>query len=202
MKSKLLGLLGGLLAVLALPLGAQTLEATYLGINNGIVGFGTLDGGPLADTGSGEHDFDLFSGFCSDPYDGLTNGESVVYTIQDPGTLGEIGAIQRILDGYYNHSAQNALDAAGAQWAIWEVIQDGAGSPSFTSGLVQLGSSSANIATRALDYFSALSSYQPLPVTLLVSESRQDMIIVVPEPAAAALAATTLGLLALRRRRS
>ncbi len=201
MKSKLLGLLGGLLAVLASPLGAQTLEATYQGINNGIVGFGTLDGGPYAETGSGEHDFDLFSGFCTDPRDVITNGESIIYSIQDPAPLGEIGAIQRILDGYYNHSAQTPLDAAGAQWAIWEAIQDGASSPSFDSGLVQLGASSANIATRAIDYFNSLSTYQPLPVMLLVSESRQDMIVVVPEPAAAALSAATLGLLAMLRRR-
>lgn len=201
MKLRLLGLLGGLLVVLVLPLGAQTLEATYYGINNGMPGFGTLTGGPFADTGSGEHDFDLFSGFCTDPLQGITNGETIVYTIQDPQTLNEIGTVQRILDGYYNYSNLSPLDAAGAQWAIWEVTQDGATNPSFDNGLVQLGISSMDIANRALDYLNNVSNYQPLPVTYLVSETRQDMIIV-PEPDAASLIIATLGLLVLHRRRA
>ena len=202
MKTKLLCLLSGLLAVLAMPLGAQTLKATYIGINPGLTAVGTLNGGSFVKLRSGEIDFDVFSGFCTDPNQGITQGETIIYTIQDPITLNGLGTVQRVLDGYYNHSAQTALDAAGAQWAIWETITDGPSSPSFDVGLVQLGSDSINIELRALDYFANLGNYQPLEVMNLVSSTRQDMITPVPEPAAASLIAATLGLLFLRRRRA
>ncbi len=201
MKSKLLSLFSGLLVVLALPLGAQTLEATYLGINPGIVSLGTLSGDPVTEIEAGLRQFDKFTAFCTDPFGPITYGETTVYEIQNPINLKGLGTIQRILDGFYNHSAQTALDAAGAQWAIWEAIQDDAGSPSFDVGLAQLDSSASDVATRALDYYAALPSYRKLPVQHLVHPDRQDMIIVVPEPAAASLLAATLGLLCLRRRR-
>jgi hypothetical protein len=202
MKTKLLSLFCGLLAVLVTPLCAQNLVATHIGIDPGLMATGTITGSQYTTIRTGENDFDVFSGFCTDPTQGLNIGETIVYTIQDPITLNNLGTVQRVLDGYYNHSAQTNLDAAGAQWAIWEAIEDGVTAPSFDVGLVQLDSSSMDIETRALDYLNNLANYQPMEVFHMVSDVRQDIITPVPEPATTSLIVGLLGLLALRRRRS
>ena len=199
MKTKLVSLLGGLLASLAMACHGQTLEAVYLNSNPSQTVSGSFNGGAsYTSYVSGLMNFDKFQAFCVDPDQRIYTNEAVIYTIQNPATLTEEGAISRIVGGYYA-SAQTSLDAAGAQWAIWEVLKDGSHSPSFSSGLDRLQNPSSSVATRAMDYLNHLSTLPAAPLMYLTSATRQDMITMVPEPAATLLGG--LGTLLLFRRR-
>lgn len=204
MKTPLAWLAAGLLAGMSLHAGAQTLgvtlEATLLDFGPNLPVKGVIDKDYGLDGPNGEWRFDKFDAFCVDPFQILVFNEAVVYTIQDPATLAEVGAVQRILGGYYATPMSN-LDAAGAQWAIWEAIFDGTSNPTFAAGSVRLNEPTSAVAQRALDYLTNLATLPEVEVLYLTSPTRQDMITVVPEPAAGVLAAGGLLLVGLRRRR-
>jgi len=162
---------------------------------------GSFDGGvSYLSYYSGLMNFDKGTGFCVDPDQRIYSGETILYTFQDPATLTEVGPISRIVGGYYA-SPQTALDAAGAQWAIWEVLKDGTSAPSFATGLTRLAAPTSAVATRALQYIANLSNLPAVPLYYVTSPCTQDMVAMVPEPAAALLGAFGTLLLLGRRRR-
>jgi hypothetical protein len=204
MKTPLACLVAGLVVGAALDAGAQTLDpptlqTKWLGYGPAIFTTGVVNGDYQISEPTGQLDFDSFVGFCVDPFAPLIVAETVVYKVQDPATLTEVGAVQRILGGYYA-SGRNSLDAAGAQWAIWEAIFDGTTDPTFESGLVRLQDPGSAVAVRALDYLNDLASLPAVPMLYLTNPTRQD-VITVPEPGPAAALGCALALILLRRRR-
>ena len=200
MKTPLVCLMVGLLVGATSRSGAQALEAAFLGYGPSLATQGVVDGDFAVGGPAGELLFDGFSGFSVDPFQALQLSEAVVFTIQDAATLAEIGAVQRIVGGY-GASGRTGLDAAGAQWAIWEAVFDGTTDPTFLTGSVRLQDPDSAVAQRALDYLANLAGLPEARVLYLTSPTRQDLIAAVPEPAAVVLAAGALGWLGLRRRR-
>ncbi|HVJ45296.1 MAG TPA: PEP-CTERM sorting domain-containing protein, partial [Luteolibacter sp.] len=106
-------------------------------------------------------------------------------------------------------SSMSVVDAAAAQWAIWEVVAELSPTKSLADGNVRiaaLDAEDAEVALRA-DYFLAnIDSFNAVPMIYLTNPEGQDiatyMVIpgVVPEPATAALFALS-GLALFRRRR-
>jgi hypothetical protein len=204
MKTKLASLIVGLLAGFGVACHGQTLEVQFLGVNPSLIVSGSFNSGTSYNGySSGVSNFNLGSAFCVDPYQTIHNGEWIIYTLQDPNTLTSVGAVSHIVGGYYA-SAQTPLDAAGAQWAIWEAVVDGTNSTSFSSGQVRLQNPNSSVATRALDYLNNWSTLPAANLIYAVSPTRQDMVALgspVPEPASALLAAAGLATLTIRRRR-
>lgn len=201
MKTKLASLIVGLLASLGMVSHGQTLEAKFLGVSPSITVSGSFNGGAsYGSYQSGLFNFDLGSAFCVDPYQTITNGETIVYTLQDPATLTAVAAVSRIVGGYFA-SAQTALDAAGAQWAIWESIVDGAASASFAAGTVRLQTPNSSVGLRAMDYLNNLASLPVAPILYATNPTRQDMVSLVPEPSAILLGLVGAVSLVIRRRR-
>jgi hypothetical protein len=179
---------------------AQTLTATFTGVNPGVTSSGTLNGGSFTNTSAGVMDFSDFNAFCIEPDQFINNGETVVYQVQSSATLASADAVGRILGGFLL-SDQSANQAAAAQWAIWEVLVDP--SPNaLTTGDVRMAS--GTIRTLATSYLTNLGSYPYVDFQVLTNPTRQDMVVIpnaIPEPSAAAFVAlSALGL--LRRRRA
>jgi hypothetical protein len=201
MKTKLATLVGGFLAGIALACHAQTLEVRFLDMSPSLDVPASLDGGAtFVSYESGLLVFDSITGFCVDPYQPLRTGERIVYTIQDPATLATIAAVSRIVGGFYA-SGQTALDAAGAHWAIWEVVVDGLAAPSFASGVARLQSPGSAVGTRAMSYLDNLGNLPAAPLMHLTHPTRQDVVTLIPESGAAMLGCLGAALLVLRRNR-
>jgi hypothetical protein len=106
--------------------------------------------------------------------------------------------------GGYLASSKTALDAAGAQWAIWEIIGDGINSPSLSSGSIRLadsGNTAIAVANRAQDYLNNLSSFPSATFIYGTNPTRQDIVFMVPETSGALLGALGALSLLVRRRR-
>ncbi len=149
--------------------------------------------------------------FCVEPSQGLGIDPdlTLTYTIVDFTSSPLYGLISRLVGGYYA-SAMDDLEAAAVQMAIWEVLAETSMSWSLLDGNVMITQSGdevdpdvlANgiaVANRASYYLDNVDFFAPASFVYLANPEYQDLILI-PEPASAAL----LGLSAvalLRRRR-
>jgi hypothetical protein len=182
---------------------SQTLSAHLVDVSPGLSVNGTLDNGAFVqDYDSGVLRFTEFDAFCVEPFEGISYGESLVYDIQNPGTLANYDTISRLIGGYLA-SGQTASDAAAVQWAIWETTSEITSSPSVLDGNVRITTPAGDsIAALANNYLLNANSFAPASLVYLTNNGRQDVVSwnVIPEPASLGLAALS-GLLLLRRRR-
>jgi hypothetical protein len=197
-------------AIAAVSAQGQSLTATLNGINPGLTYEGTWDGSFTYDYPAGVMNFTEvgsglnFSAFCVQPLEDISFGETLVYDIQSPTSLGSKSDIVARLIGAYLSSPASDQTAAAVQWAIWEVTTETTSVESLFDGSVRIidpaGSSTATLANQ---YLADYRNYSPVALTYLSNPSRQDVVTwnVVPEPATAGLAALS-GLLLLRRRRA
>lgn len=181
----------------------QNIPATLSTITPGLSVNGTYDGGGFVhDLPSGVLDFTSFDSFCVAPLEILGYGDTVIYQVQDLSSLANSEDIARLIGGYLA-SPQTDLDAAAVQWAIWEVTSETSLTRSLLGGDVRVTTPvSEDTALLANVYLSNLSTYSPVSLTYLTSDTHQDIVTwnLVPEPGTAALAALS-GLALLRRRR-
>lgn len=204
--TKLLLCVAGIAAALASAhSNAQTLTATFLTESPAQSVLGTLPvgGSTYTSYNSGICHFNFFDAFCVDPYKYIYYGETVTYNVQNPSTLANSGTISRLV-GEYLASSRTSLDAAAAQWAIWEVVVNGTSTPTFSSGAVKIAPTDSAVAAEALTYLADAKNYAPAHITYLTNSTTQDMVsfcTCVPEPTTAMLSAFgVLGLLVRRRR--
>ncbi|MBN8459310.1 MAG: hypothetical protein J0M04_15885 [Verrucomicrobia bacterium] len=202
MKTKAIARIAGILVCCSMAASAQSLDAVFYNVNPTVSVTGSFNGGGSYTTlNSGVMNFDYADAFCVDPNQTIHSGETVHYTIQPTSALPNSASIAKVVGGYLA-SGQTALDAAGAQWAIWEIMGDGVSSPSFSSGSVRIQNSlSSNVATRGLQYLNNLSSLPTANIQFATSPTRQDMVFMVPEVSGAVLGALGGLALLLRRRR-
>lgn len=182
---------------------AQNLSATLVEITPGLAVTGTLDNGSYTPTNpAGVLHFTQFDAFCVEPLQDLSYGQTLVYQIQDPVSLGNSEIISRLVGGYLSSSRTNA-DAAAVQWAIWETTNETLLAPSLLTGNVRISTPvSESTATLANQYLANINNFAPVTLTYLTSSTHQDVVTwnAVPEPASAGLAALS-ALILLRRRR-
>lgn len=203
MKTKAIARIAGVLACLSLSAAAQSVNATFFNVNPALSVVGTFDaGGTFRTLNSGIMNFDIGEAFCADPDQTIISGETVHYTIQPNSALPNSSTIAKIFGGYLA-SGQTTLDAAGAQWAIWEVLKDGVGSPSFSAGSVRIQNAGTSaVATRAMTYLNNLGTLPSATLVYATSPTRQDMVFTaVPEVSGLTLGALGGTLLLFRRRR-
>lgn len=181
---------------------AQSLDAVFYNVNPTVSVTGSFNGGSSYTTlNSGLMNFDYADAFCADPTQTIYAGETVHYTIQPTSALPNSVSIAKVVGGYLA-SGQTALDAAGAQWAIWEIIGDGVSSPSFATGSVRIQNSwSSNVAARGMQYLNNLSTLPTANIIYATNAKRQDMVFMVPEVSGALLGALGGMALLFRRRR-
>lgn len=188
----------------------QSLTATLNGINPGLTYEGTWNGDFVLDYPAGVMNFTEvgtglnFSAFCVQPLEDISFGETLVYDIQSPTSLGSKSDIVARLIGAYLSAPASDQTAAAVQWAIWEVTTETTTVQSLFDGSVRIidpaGSSTATLANQ---YLADFMTYSPVALTYLSNPTRQDVVTwnVVPEPTTAGLAVLS-GLLLLRRRRA
>lgn len=182
----------------------QTLSATLITIDNGEAVTGTIDNGSFTQAyPSGILSFTEFEAFCIEPTQGISYGETLVYQIQDPGSLANSNLISRLVGGYLA-SSQSSEDAAAVQWAIWELTTESLAAYSLSDGNVRITApENQNIIVLANQYLAQASSFNPANVTFLSNPERQNVVTwnMIPEPASAGLLALS-SLLLLRRKRA
>lgn len=188
----------------------QSLPATLIEINPRLGITATVDNGSfIQEYASGVMQFTDFEAFCIEPTQGLSYGESLIYQVQNPLSLGTTDTIARLVGGYLASMSpsQSELDkarnAAAVHWAIWEVTTESLKPYSLADGNVRITSSlNQDTIDLANQYLADVSTFTPANVTFLTNGTRQDVVTwsVVPEPASAGLLALS-GLLLFRRRR-
>ncbi len=182
----------------------QNLSATLVEINPGLPVTGTFDNGSYTPTNpAGLMRFTNFDAFCVEPLQPLSYGQTLVYQIQDPITLGNSDKIARLVGGYLA-SSQTALDAAAVQWAIWETTTETLRAPSLFDGNVRVSVPvSVSIAVVGNQYLANINNYAPVSLIYLTNSEHQDVVTwcPVPEPASSGLAALSTLILLRRRRR-
>jgi hypothetical protein len=197
-------------AIAAVSAQGQSLTATLNGINPGLTYEGTWDGSFIYDYPAGVMNFTEvgsgldFSAFCVQPLEDISFGETLVYDIQSPSSLGSKADIVARLIGAYLSAPASDETAAAVQWAIWEVTTETTPVESLFDGTVRIiDPAGSSTATMANQYLTNYMNYSPVALTYLSNPTRQDVVTwnVVPEPATAGLAALS-GLLLLRRRRA
>lgn len=190
-------------AVAAAKAKGQTLTAHLEGMSPVASVNGTIDNGSfIQEYPSGVLNFTDFDAFCVEPTEPLSFGDTLVYQIQNPGSLANYDTISRLIGGYLA-SAQTGKDAAAVQWAIWEVTTETLSSPSLLSGNVRIVTGiNDDVAILANQYLANLSSYTPAAITFLSNDVQQDVVTwqAIPEPTSLGLVALS-GLIAFRRRR-
>lgn len=184
---------------------SQTITVNFVEINPNLPVSGSFSApGNFYDIPSGLVHFQTFDGFCVEPLQALTYGETVVYDIQDPSNLGNSATIASLVGGYLA-SGRTAVDAAAVQWAIWEVIAEATpGARSLLDGNVMINSTGngPDVIALANQYLANIANYTPATLTYLHSDTEQDVVTwqVIPEPASAGLVGLS-ALVLLRRRR-
>ncbi len=190
-------------ALAAVKAQGQNISATLVDIDPVLAVTGTVDNGSTNPTNpAGVLHFNEFSAFCVEPTQSISYGETLVYQVQDPSSLGNYDKISRLVGGYLE-SSKDAANAAAVQWAIWETTNETVSSPSLLDGNVRISTPiSASTAILANQYLANINTYTPVAITYLSNPTRQDVVTwnVVPEPGTAGLAALS-ALLMLRRRR-
>jgi hypothetical protein len=182
----------------------QNISATFVDISPSLAVTGTIDNGSfIQEYPSGVLHFTDFEAFCVEPTQDLSYGESLVYQVQEPSSLGNYDKISRLVGGYLA-SSRSAADAAAVQWAIWEVTTETLSNPSLLDGNVRISTPvSQDTATLANQYLANINTYSPVALTYLSNPTRQDIVTwnVVPEPGSMGLAALSAVALLRRRRR-
>ncbi len=190
-------------AVAAVNAKGQTLTAHLEGMSPVAGVNGTIDNGSfIQEYPSGVLNFTDFDAFCVEPTQPLSFGDTLVYQIQNPGSLANYDTISRLIGGYLA-SGQTNKDAAAVQWAIWEVTTETLSSPSLSTGNVRIVTGlNDDVAILANQYLANLSSYTPASITFLSNDVKQDVVTwqAIPEPTSLGLVALS-GLIAFRRRR-
>lgn len=190
-------------ALAAVKAPGQNLSATLTNIAPGLAVTGTFDSGSfIQQYPSGEMRFTDFDAFCVEPAAGISYGETLIYQIQDPLSLGNYDKISRLVGGYLA-SSRSDQNAAAVQWAIWETTYETVNSPSLFDGNVKILAPSLDTAALANQYLANINTYSPVALTYLKSSTRQDVVTwnAVPEPGSAALAVISTLVLLRRRRR-
>jgi hypothetical protein len=181
---------------------SQTLETTFDLLSPGQNVTGTWDNGVTVNNyPAGELQFSKFDAFCAEP--GILIGTGpLIYTIQSPSSLANYDTISRLVGGYLA-SSQTNQEAAGFQWAIWEVIAEISLPWNLFDGNVNISPVSASTANLANSYLSNVSSFSPAEIVYLTSSTSQDIVAwnVIPEPSSFALVVLS-GAFLMRRRRA
>jgi len=194
LKNILLVTAFALIATTASP--AATISATLASIYPTSTTQGTFTGGPLSSVYSGALTFTSnsvgeFLAFCVEPEQSISIGQTITYSVSSPNQV-ELAQVMAV----YVASSRDALNSQGAQWAIWELLNDS--TIDLSAGNVRLASGAVKNMTQS--YLNTYSSYAPLENVLRLSSSnRQDMIAIIPEPTVTLLG--SIGLFGLIRRR-
>jgi hypothetical protein len=188
----------------ALP--AQTLNVSLTSVTPSETISGSFTGaGGFANRIAGVLDFDYADAFCVEPLQSVSG--VVVYDVQSYNLLPNADSIARVL-GAYQGSSKTSLEAASAQWAIWEIVGDGISNRSFRTGNTQIffdrrtGVLRDNIERRALEYFdlSQLLSTPAASFVYATHPTSQNVVFMIPEPSSALLGVLSLSALLIRRR--
>ncbi len=128
-------------------------------------------------------------------------GNNDTYSVELLTATGNYLAAAWIMDNYAGSG--NATQNAAVQISIWETVYDGVGG-SLDNGTVQLTSSSAQVRTLAEQYISELTTASLTGLErymVAANDIKQDLLVVVPIPAAVWLFASgLLGLVGFRKR--
>jgi hypothetical protein len=193
-------------STIALP--AQTLTVTLNTVSPFEQLSGSFNGGTSFDLKTaGVLDFDYTDAFCVEPLQPVSG--TVVYDLPPNSSLTDSASIAKVV-GAYLASSRSSREAAGAQWAIWEIASDGISSPSFRNGSVQIffdrrGGSVQALGTeaKALEYLSLsqLPSTPSASFLYATHPTSQNVVFMIPEPSSALLGALSITALLVRRRR-
>jgi len=131
-------------------------------------------------------------------------GETIAYTPVAYWDKPHGDTVARIVSMYL-HSIQTPLEAASAQWAIWEIMANEGNN--LAAGGVRINASQSSIVARGTAYLTQYNGYTPASVQFMESPTRQDMVAfdstsAIPEvtPNAALLFAIAISSLTYRRR--
>ncbi len=154
-----------------------------------------------------------FSSFCAALTESVATNQSAIYNVVSSGTLNSVGGsatkvglLQDLFDKFYDQT-NTATGAAAFQVALWEVITDGNGSLSLTSG--DFTAKDGDSIPVANNWLASLSSSPAGPkkydVLGLYSKTSQDQLIgiptnPIPAPPAVVLGLVACGIIGLRRR--
>ncbi len=197
----------GALICSTFALTAQTLNVSLTSVTPSETISGSFTGaGGFANRLAGVLVFDYADAFCVEPLQSVSG--VVTYDVQSYNSLPNADSIARVL-GAYLGSSKTSLEAASAQWAIWEIVGDGIGSRSFRNGNTQIffdrrtGVLRESIERRALEYYdlSQLLSTPAASFVYATNPTSQNVVFMIPEPSSSLLGVSSLAALLLRRRR-
>ena len=145
--------------------------------------------------------FNYADAFCIQPLEGININDKVVYTIMPLTSLANNTPISNIV-GRFLKSNQSADEAAGAQWAIWEIVGDGNINPSLTDGNIRLNRpTQTTFGIKAQQYLDNRSIFYSVELEYATNTNKQDVLFMIPETTSALLGALGAMTLFLRRRR-
>lgn len=187
---------------------AQTINTTFIQSNPSELVNGTFSGaGSESVKISGVLNFSNldFRAFCAEPLQTINPNQNVDYSIASLSLLNNATSVAKVITAF-NASSQTSVDAAGAQWAIWELVGETSSTFDINSGAISIVSADATdtlVRDRAADYLANFNNFSASSITFLTNSTIQDMVTwdAVPEPSSAMLALLGgLGLVARRRR--
>lgn len=192
------------------PLGAQSINTTYINSASHEIVRGTFNNGAtFRNYSSGVLNFSnaTFEAFCVEPTAVISNGQNVVYASTDLNSLTNAKAVGQIVSAFLS-STQTSVQAAGAQWAIWEVTSEKSAAFNLTSGTVRINSADAvdtQVLNAAKGFLATYQNFNATDLRYLTSGVTQNQVTwlnvsAVPEPSTALLFGLS-GLTVLRRRR-
>ncbi|MEJ6561347.1 MAG: PEP-CTERM sorting domain-containing protein [Akkermansiaceae bacterium] len=184
---------------------AQSITSTLTSVSPSESVRGTFDNGTVInDKNSGLLNFSNadFEAFCAEPFQFINVGEAITYQVAPATSYANADAVSKVITAFKS-SSMDLIQATGAQWAIWELVAESAGSYDITIAIDTPFADSVDgvVSTAAQKYLDNYSSFASTDVTFLTNSTRQDMVTwsSVLEPSSALLCG--FGLLALARRR-
>lgn len=204
-KTSILSLLLAGLASAASPL---TYETTVDGAYPASNVTGKINTGPKTVYLSGViqflSEFGPFDSFCVEPDTTMHIGQTITYTEGDPSNVQNYTLISQVVGGYLV-SSMDSDQAAGVQWAIWELLSETSNNTfTLNSGSVSISPQDIFIRNIANAYLDNVSTFDSVDLLYLKSDVGQDIIswnINVPEPSSfILLGLTSIGFLTKRAR--